>query len=493
MLNVKVSCLKNMENINNIKATNLSVKKTSKFIDAMFTATSMGETQNGALTFERTESALLDFFAQAGAMRNNKDEALNLFKKAFSEDREKAIKLLYYIRDVRGGQGERELFRTCLNWLGDNYPEIFENIIGYVFEYGRADDLFFNNQKCFEIIKEQLKKDENSETPSLLSKWLPTINASSANTRTKARFMAKNLGMTEISYRKLVRKIRKQIKVVEELMSAQKWNEINYSSVPSQAARIYKNAFKRHDEERYNAFIDKAEKGEVKINAKTLYPYQIYKSAHSDYSKTLEALWNQLPDYTQGKNALVVADTSGSMCGDPMSVSVSLALYFAERNKGQFKDYFISFSRIPKLHKIQGKNLLDKMNSIELGDVANTNLYAVFELILNTAVANNTPADELPETIYIISDMEFDYCTDGTTNLEAIKSKYIQSGYKVPNIVFWNVNGSGKNLPAQKNENGVSLVSGFSPVIFKLAVENKTPYQTMMDVINSERYSQIKI
>jgi len=483
-----------MKYINTIKAS--EVKKTTvsnKFIDAMYTATSMGETQNGALTFERTESALLDFFAQAGAMRNNKDEALNLFKKAFSEDREKAIKILYYLRDVRGGQGERDLFRICLGWIGDNYQEIFEKIIGYVFEYGRADDLFFDNPKCFEIIKEQLKKDENSKTPSLLSKWLPTINASSPTTKAKARFMAKNLGMTEISYRKLVRKIRKQIKVVEELMSAQKWNEINYSSVPSQASRIYKNAFKKHDEKRYDEFIEKAEKGEVKINAKTLYPYQIYKSAHSDYSKTLEALWNQLPDYTQGKNALVVADTSGSMTGDPMSVSVSLALYFAERNKGQFKNCFISFSEEPKLHKIQGKNLLDKMNNIELGDVANTDLQAVFSLILKTALANNTPADELPETIYIISDMEFDSCTEGTTNLEAIKSKYVQSGYKIPNMVFWNVNGSGKNLPAQQNEKGVSLVSGFSPVIFKLAVENKTPYQTMMDVINSERYSQIKI
>jgi len=204
--------------------------------------------------------------------------------------------------------------------------------------------MFFDNPKCFSIISEQIKKDENSEKPTLLAKWLPTINASSASTRAKARFMAGKLGWAEIQYRKTLRKIRKQIKVVEELMSAQKWNKINYSAVPSQASRNYKNAFKKHDEERYNAFIEKAEKGEVKINAATLYPYQIYKSVKNDYSKTLEALWNQLPDYTQGKNALVVADTSGSMEGDPMSVSVSLALYFAERNKGQFKDYFISFS-----------------------------------------------------------------------------------------------------------------------------------------------------
>lgn len=277
-------------------------------------------------------------------------------------------------------------------------------------------------------------------------------------------------------------------------MSAREWNKINYSTVPSQASRIYKNAFKKHDEERYGEFISKAEKGEAKINASTLYPYQIYKSAESDYSQTLEALWSQLPDYTQGKNALVVADVSGSMTGDPMAVSVSLALYFAERNKGQFKDHFITFSHNPKLQRITGSNLRDKMNSIERSDWSmNTDLQAVFDVVLNTAIVNKVPESELPETIYIISDMEFDNCCHNRTNLEAIKSKYGASGYKLPNLVFWNVKASGSNLPAQKNEQGVSLVSGFSPVIFKIAIENKTPEQVMLDTINSERYERIKI
>jgi hypothetical protein len=309
--------------------------------------------------------------------------------------------------------------------------------------------------------------------------------------------MAEKLGLSEIDYRKTLRKIRKQIKVVEELMSAQKWQEINYSAVPSQASRIYKDAFKKHDEDRYDAFIEKAEKGEVKINTKTLYPYQIYESVKNNYSKTLEALWKQLPDYTQGKNALVIADTSGSMMGDPMSVSVSLALYFAERNKGQFQNYFISFSEQPKLHKIQGQTLLDKMNSIELGDVANTDLQKVFDLILNTALKNNTPVEEMPETIYIISDMEFDNACGypgRNTNFEVIKEKYANSGYKKPNIVFWNVDArSGKNLPVMIGERDVALVSGLSPVIFKMAVENKTPEQVMEDTINSERYARIKL
>ncbi len=458
----------------------------------------MGRTENDALTFVRSGSPLLDFFAQAGAMRKNPAKAVDIFKSAFAEDRLVAIRILFYLRDVRGGQGERSLFRNCLEWLGTTHPEVFEKIVGHVAEFGRWDDIFFDNKKCFEVIDEQLGKDSLSETPSLLAKWLPTLNASSKTTRAKARFMAKGLELSEIGYRKLVRKIRKQIKTVEELMSAQKWPDIIYSTVPSQANRIYKDAFLKHDPTRYAKFIEKAEKGEEKINAGTLYPYQIYESVMKNYSKTLEALWNQLPDYTQGKNALVVADTSGSMQGIPISVSVSLALYFAERNVGQFKDYFISFSEVPKLHKIVGESLVDRMNSIKLGDIANTNIQAVFDLILSTALQNKTPEEELPETIYIISDMEFDQATRGygseSTNFEAIKAQYESAGYKLPNLVFWNVDArSGQNLPVQKDEKGVSLVSGLSPSIFKIAVENKTPEQVMLDTVNSERYEKITI
>ena len=482
-----------MKHLNKIKKVVIQTKTTNKFLNSMFKETSKGLTENLAVTFIRSGSALLDFYAQAGSMRTNPDKALDLFKKAFAEDKQSAVRILFYLRDVRGGQGERSLFRNCLEWLGTTYQDIFDQIVEYVSEYGRWDDMFFDNAKCFSIIKKQLVEDKKTDTPSLLAKWLPTINASSKTTKQKAKFMAGKLEMDDISYRKLVREIRKKIKVVEELMSAQDWKKINYSSVPSQAARIYKDAFKKHDEERYNEFIEKAEKGEVKIQTGTLYPYQIYKSVKSNYSRTLEALWNRLPDYTQGKNALVVADVSGSMGGDPISVSVSLALYFAERNKGQFKDYFITFTGNPRLQKVVGDDLLGKMNSIEESDwEMNTNIQAVFDLILKTALENNTSEKELPETIYIISDMEFDYCSNTETNFEVAKEKYEEAGYKLPNIVFWNVDArSGNNLPVQKDEKGVTLVSGFSPVIFKIAVENKTPEQVMLDTINSERYSKI--
>lgn len=484
-----------MKHLNEIEPIKKSAKSTNKFLEGMFAEASKGKTENDAITFTRSGSPLLDFYAQAGAMRKNPSQALELFKKAFSEDREKALKILFYLRDVRGGQGERALFRKCLEWLGTTYEDIFEQVAMHIPEYGRWDDVFFDNDKAFSLIAAQLVSDKLSKTPSLLAKWMPTINIPNPKTRAKAKFFAMKLGLHEIAYRTLIRDIRAKIKLVEQKMSAQKWDDIDYSAVPSQAARIYKDAFKKHDEERYGAFVDAAEKGEKKINAGTLYPYQIYKSVKSKYSKTLEALWNQLPDYTQGKNALVVADVSGSMEGDPMSVSVSLALYFAERNKGQFKDYFITFSGNPTLQKVVGKNLQDKMNSLENAEwMQNTNLQKVFALILNTATKNETPTEELPSTIYIISDMEFDSACDTNTNFEVIKANYKAAGYEMPSIVFWNVDArSGKNIPVQKNEKNVALVSGFSPVIFKMAVENKSPEEVMMDTITNERYARITI
>lgn len=466
----------------------------SGFLTSLNKKQSKGFTENGAVTFKKSGSRLLDFYAQAGAMRNNLSGALALFQKAYSEDRQDAVRILFYLRDVRGGQGERDLFRECLEWLGTEEPEVFDQIIKHVAEYGRWDDLFFENESCYEFIGKQLKKDSKSDAPTLLAKWLPTINASSETTRSKAFFLAKALGLDAITYRKTVRDIRKKINTVEALMSAREWGSIDYSHVPSQASRIYKDAFLRHDEKRYGKFIEKAEKGEVKINAGTLYPYQIYQSVQSNYSKTLEALWNQLPDYTNGKNALVVADVSGSMSGQPMSVSVSLALYFAERNKGQFHNHFITFSANPELQEIVGNDLRSKMRNLEQAEWGmNTDLQAVFDLVLETAVENDTPASELPSTIYIISDMEFDECCTNHTNFEVIRAKYAEAGYELPTLVFWNVNASGKNLPVQKDESGVALVSGFSPVIFKMAVENKTPEEVMYDTINSERYAPIKV
>lgn len=467
----------------------------SSFIKQLKKETNKGTTLNGAETLNSSLNPLVDFFAQAGATRNNQELGLKLFLQAFAYDRQKAIRLLFYMRDIRGGQGERVLFRNCLQYLGAVEPGISQKIVEFIPEYGRYDDIFsLPLEICIPLIREQLIKDVESDKPSLLAKWMPSENTSSHDTRALAKIIRESLGATPKEYRKMLSSLRAKIKLVEQQLSSKEFNSIDYSKVPSQASLKYKKAFLRNDGVRYKQFLEKVVKGEVKINASTLYPYQIYQSVHKGESlNTCDALWKSLPDYTQDKNAIVVADTSGSMSGTPMAISVSLALYFAERNKGKFKNHFISFSERPELHEIYGETLIDKMNSIQLGDVANTNIQAVFDLILNTALNNNVPEEELPATIYIISDMEFDSCVQGGTNFELIKNKYIKAGYKLPNIVFWNVDAKQRNIPVEENQPGVTLVSGSSLSTFKLVVEGKTPNDLMEDVVNSERYNKIMI
>lgn len=444
-------------------------------------------TENGAVTLRSTNNPLVDFFALAGSTRNHPELGLDLFKKAFAFDRQSAIRVLFYLRDVRGGQGERALFRNCLEYLAINEKETSDKIVSLVPEYGRWDDIFgLHVETILPIIKAQLEADKESENPSLLAKWLPSENTSSKKTQTLAKGMAKALGLSSRQYRKMLSGLRAKIKLVEHKMSVKEWGAIEYAKVPSQAGLKYRKAFNRNDGERYCAYLEAVTNGESKINTSTLYPHQVYKAVGTPGA---EQMWANLPDYTMGKKAIVVADVSGSMSGDPMAVSVSLALYFAERNEGAFKDHFITFSGNPTLQKINGTTLRDKMNSIERADWSqNTNLYRVFECIINT----NATAEEMPETIYIISDMEFDQCAD-LTNFQAIDALYKAKEIKRPNLVFWNVNARNKQVPVEQNQYGVTLVSGLSPSTFKLAVENLSPVELVMQVVNSERYATIEV
>lgn len=382
--------------------------------------------------------------------------------------------------------------------LANEYKDIFSNLASMIPEYGRYDDLAYlidteSKQAVIDVVKTQLKADIDSEKPSLLGKWLPSENTSSKDTRDLAKKVRMGLGMKESTYRKVLSGLRKAIKLVEHNLTNKEYQSIEYGKLPSQAGFKYRKAFKKHDEKRYEKYLENVAEGKEKMNTKTLYTYQIYKAVQNgDSVKALDVMWNALPDYTQGKNALVVADVSGSMSGDPMSVSVSLALYFADKNKGQFKDHFITFSGNPKLQKVNGKNIKEKMYSIENAEwEMNTDLYKVFKVLVDTAVTNNTPSNEMPETIYIISDMEFDSATQGQTNYEAIKALFDGTDYKIPNVVFWNVSARNKQVPVTKNTHGVTLVSGFSPSTFKLVVENKSPLELMNDVINSDRYCKI--
>lgn len=462
-------------------------------------------TENAALTYKSTQSKVLDLFSMGGALRTRTPKEIEKFvSQALAEDKLLAIKCLFYLRDVRGGQGERRTFREGLKILSNYNKEETEKLLSLVPEYGRWDDLFYlDNVEIDELLKKQIRADARTETPSLLGKWLPSENSSSDRTRDLARKVRKYLGYSSKDYRHLLTKLRAKIRIVESQMSRNKWSKINYEHIPSKASMKYKKAFHKHDEERYSKYLSDVEKGKKKINAGVLFPYEIVREAENKNDKTLEMLWRNLPDYTRGnEKALVVADVSGSMEGLPMQICVSLALYFAERNKGIFQNKFITFSIKPELQEVKGTTLNQKITNLEHAHWdGNTNIQKVFDLILDTAVDNGVKKEDMPKTIYIISDMEFDMATrDGgmfgsrqtQTNFQVIKQKYEESGYEMPLLVFWQVDSRQNNVPVTQNEKGVVLVSGSSPSTFKMVMKRTTPYEFMIDVLNSKRYKPIE-
>lgn len=476
-------------------------------------------TENTALGYRTTGKALLDLnFKVAGLRSADESEIIDLFMKAFYENKLLAIKWLFYARDAREGLGERRLFRIIAEYLCKNNPEVITDLIQHIPEYGRFDDMLClipHTGIVIDIIKAQLKEDEDnmaSEKPvSLLAKWLPSPNTSSKATVVKAREIIKLLGISEAAYRKKLSKLRKYIDVVEVKMSDNRWSDINYESVPSRANLIYRFAFFRHDEERRKAFLDALEKGETKINVSVLYPHDIvhnycdggYKVGN--YDAVLEEMWKALPDtVSEAGNTIVVADGSGSMTYrigktnvSALSVANALAIYFAERSSGQFKDNYITFSENPRLVDF-GKcsSLREKIElALRYSEVADTNIEAVFDLILTTACNKKMAQSELPQSILIISDMEFNAAVDEEPDkrlFEIIAEKYSQKGYKLPRLIFWNVNSRTGTLPVIENDLGVALVSGFSVNIVKMVLTGELdPYKCLVDQLMSERYVRI--
>ena len=472
------------------------------------------QTNNGAKSYKSTGSDLLNFFSKGAAERGDYESFIDLLYKSLAEDGLLTIKILFYIRDIREGQGERDLFRYALNRLAITHSSTMIKNLHLIPLYGRWDDLYsFVNtplqRHAFDLMKKQLEKDlrdlKMGNEISLLGKWMKSENTSSKVSKCLAKKTRKHLGLTSKEYRKILSKLRKQINIVESKMSKNLWNSIDYSKVPAQASRIYKNAFLNNDEERYKTFLSKVESGESKINASTLYPYDIIKEVfvkkpNESNIRTLDALWNNLPNYmTEQENSLVVVDVSASMNNSaycqiaPIYVSISLGMYMAERNTGFFKDYFFTFSETPELCKIKGNNIFEKCMYIKNSNwEMNTNLQSVFDTILKTGIENDISKEEMPDKIYIISDMQFDSAIEGKTNYESIKIKYEKSGYDIPKIVFWDVYAE-NDTPAKIEDEGVFLISGCSPTILKTAINSKAhnAYDFMLDVIETDRYSDI--
>ena len=472
-------------------------------------------TENGAATYLTTELDCLDLFATVGALRREKDgEIIDRFRRAYAEDPDLAMKILFFARDVRGGLGERRVFRTALRSLAFDAPQSVAKNVERIAEYGRWDDLLTLigtpcEKAALDLMLEQLDADVNAaekgEPVSLLAKWLPSVNASNADTCRMAKHLARCWNMTDEHYRKLLSHLRAHIRILENNLRERDYS-FDYEKQPSKAMMKYRAAFLRNDGERYQAFIQRVREGKAQLHTGTLQPYEVIEPLlRSDHTLSPEELnavdttWNALEDFTDGENALVVVDGSGSMYWDldpmPAAVAQSLGIYFAERSKGEFRNHFITFSTNPRLVEIKGQTIAEKLRyCMSYNECANTNVQKVFELILDAAVKHGLPQEELPATLYIISDMEFDWCANDAsrTNFEYAKALYASHGYTLPKVVFWNVASRNRQQPVTMNEQGVALVSGCSPRIFSMLKSGEfSPWACMMDVLGSERYRDI--
>ena len=517
------------------------------FMNGLKNASNYAVTENGAVTHKSTRSDLLDMFAMGAAMRTRSNEdVILMFRKAFAENPVYALKCLFYIRDVRGGQGERRFFRVAMKDLATNANTVqaAARNLELVPEFGRWDDLYIFvdtplEAQAFAFMKKQLALDVQCKTPSLLAKWLKSENTSSADSRALANKTRIAFGMSHKEYRKTLSILRERINVLERLMSAGKWDEIEFDKIPSRAGMIYKNAFARHDLERVKSekevqtYADFAKDTTKKVNAKVLYPYECVAEAVKaanvgygygySYNRTnyadadtnramVNKYWDNLADYFNGAsfNGLAVVDTSASMRGSdasaPINVAISLGMYCAEKAKGPFAGHYVSFSRTPKLITVEGVDFVDKVKRIYQTNLCeNTNIEATFDMLLNTAIANRCTQDDLPQNIVIISDMEFDQGTNQgyyagshsinshnvETVMEGVARKWAAHGYKMPHLIYWNVQARQANIPMLGN-GPISYVSGFSPSIFQTIMTGKTGYELMLEKLNSERYAKVQ-
>ena len=455
-------------------------------------------TQNGMKARKSTANACVDLFYNIGASRGK--NIVPAFTAAYVENSDLALRIVQWARDVRGGSGERELFRQILTHLENTNPEDAMRLMVKVPEIGRYDDLLVFKTKPVKAKAFTLLGDALRARNGLAAKWTPRKGE-------VAREIREFFGMTPKQYRKSLVSLTN---VVETQMCAKAWDTINFSHVPSLAHARYKKAFTRNGTS-YADYVAKLVKGEagVKINAGAVYPYDVLKGRIASYgrstmSKTeldaLQAQWDALPNYIGDANVLPLVDSSGSMTCSAgkntnlscLEVAISLGLYFADKNKGAFKDTFLTFSNSPKLVNLKG-NINQKIDQMNTGEVANTNLHAAFDKILKTALDNNVSQADMPDTLVIFSDMQFDTCVQHDDSaIEMITRKYEASGYTLPKVVFWNLNASYGNAPVKFDKRGTALVSGFSPAIAKSILSGNlddfSPEAIMLKAVMIDRY-----
>lgn len=489
-------------------------------------------TDNGAKGFRTTGKTLVDFNFNVTNYRNStENEIWKDFEPAIIEDADYALKYLFYLGDIRQGIGERRTFKILLRKIAENYRVLLRKVVATIPEYTRWDyilDLLNTSYRdeVLEIIRNQINEDWNNmldgKSVSLCAKWLKSINTSSVASRKIAMDVANGLGLSAKKYRQTLSKLRKYINVVEVKMSAKEWEKIDYNTVPSKANLNYKNAFLKHDEERRTAYLEALSKGTdgVKINAKVAFPHEIIHKMGSYYSyskdDTLEAMWKDLMT-TMPENMgdmIVVADGSGSMTSNipgssctNLDVAHGFAIACSEKLSGPYKNKYITFSSNPKFVDLSKcTSLYDKVREARRHtEVSNTNIQKVFELILDTARVNNLTQDELPKTVLICSDMQFDSCVVDNANsnnwrggydvnlFSYLQKQYEKYGYNLPKLVFLNTNVSGnKTIPITQNKLGAILLSGYSTQLMKMVMSNECdPWLALKKTLDSERYSSI--
>lgn len=454
-------------------------------------------TENGDKAYTTSGNACLDLFAKIAAIRGQgASVAISAFELAYKENADIAARIALWARDVRGGAGERQVVRDILSHLEKTDTDRLFRLLPVLPEVGRWDDLFsFTRQDVKEYVF-TLLRDALAANNGIAAKWTPREN--SKTHKSFAREFREFLGLSPRQYRKM---LVEKTNVVETQMCNKEWENINFSHVPSVASSRYSKAFWKHQADRYGTFIQKATKGEVKINASALFPYDCVKASVDEL--TANALWNQLPDFVpEGVSFMPIIDVSGSMTWTqispglfPIHVAVSLGIYLAERNKSAFKNLAMTFSEHPKYIKIpDSDSIKTKYNSVMRSDVGgSTNFDAAMNLILDTAVKNKVPQNEMPTYLLVMSDMEFNgggYGYRNTSVAERTKESFKNAGYEMPSIVWWNIQSRNGTNPVRADERGMILVSGCSPAITKTVLTNKrvTPEEAMLDTIMVPRY-----
>ena len=461
-------------------------------------------TENGMATNSSSLNACVDLFFNIGAMRGqDKQRLIATFSKAFNEDPVRAMKLLFWARDVRGGAGERQVFKDILVYLAENHDLALRPNLHLITEYGRWDDLLALVGTYLEKEAMTLISDALIAENSLCAKWMPRKGQ-------VAEKLRKFMGMSPKQYRKTLVGLTN---VVETKMCAREWDSIEFGKLPSVASARYQKAFGKRAYESYSAYIASLVKGEAKINAGAVYPYDITKSLNFGNAEVANEQWKALPNYMEGANDMIlpVVDVSGSMSTPAggsktvtcMDVAISLGLYISERNEGAFKDAFITFSDNPKLQVVTG-SLADRYAQMSRSDWGmSTNLEATFKLILNQATKHKLSQDEMPNKILILSDMEFNSATNSgwrntgstwnPTAQQMIEDMYDVAGYTMPQIVYWNIQSRNGGVPVAFDKQGTALVSGFSPAIMTslLGGDIESPQQIMDKTILGERYAPV--